>query len=251
MPTISDQISLTNTQQNKILTKQVSGAAFGAIFACILFSIPLGLMYMFVFHRKTYWFRSIALFFTVYLLGSVVNLLFYRVTVMNDSTAQIDKMGTNDVAFVLSTTFGGFMIVAITLMGLSANPILTSIFENTIGYAVIQFFGLKEVSDDVFRSATMDNLRKTADPNEFNYNFLITRFTVDNLEELIKYGKNCSTTKEDTYKLGLDFRFILDYEEQAEKVSSLVHLKHTIGHFVWIYLASIVALFVSMIAVIM
>jgi len=251
MSTISDQISLTNTQQNQALTKQVSSAAFGAIFACILFIIPLGLMYMFVFHRKAYSFRSLALFMTVYLLGSVINLLFYRVTVMNDTTAQIDKMGVNDVGFVLSVTLGGFMIVALTLMGLSANPILTSIFENTIGYAVIQFFGLKELTDEVFSSATMDPIRKKSEPNEFNYNFLITRFNVDNLDELIKYGKNCASTKEDTSKLGLDFRFVLDYEEQIEKITSLVHLKHTVGHFVWIYLASIIALFVSMIAVIM
>jgi hypothetical protein len=251
MPTISETISLTNTDQNAQVDKQVIGAAFGAMIACLLFSVPLGLIYRFFYHNNVYWFRNILLFFAVYLLACVINLLFYRVVIMNDQNAQIDKMGSNDVGFVMTTTFAGFFIVALTLIGLSANPLLVQIFENTIGYWLLQYFELRELTDEVFSSKTMDPIKDNAKSNEFDYSFLITRFNLDNLEELIEYGKNCKGNRDSAYLLGLDFNFILEYDEQEKRVRDMVHLKNTIGHYIWVYLSSVVALIVSMIAVIM
>jgi hypothetical protein len=40
-------------------------------------------------------------------------------------------------------------------------------------------------------------------------------------------------------------------EDQVEKLRNLVYLKNTFGHFMWTYLSSIVALFASMIALLM
>jgi hypothetical protein len=252
MTNISQGLSQTNTQQNAILAKQVSYAGFGAIIACVLFSIPLWLIYLFCFHKKTYWFRSFILFTFVYLLGSVVALMFYRVSVMNDTAIQINKMGLNDVGFVMATTLGGFMVVVITLMGVSANPYLIDIFENTLGFMFIQFFGTKDLTDEIFSSKTMDGIKKNAKDYEFDYSFLLTRFNLDNLEELIQYGRACNKENRDrSYLLGLDFDFILEFDEQEERLRNMVHMKNTVGHFVWIYLASIVALFVSMVAIAM
>jgi hypothetical protein len=244
-------ISTTTFTENATLNNQISGAIFGATLACILLTIPLGLIYVFVFHRKNYWFRSILLFFMIYILGSVINLLFYRVVVMNNSAAQIGKMGINDVQFVLSTTLGGFMIVALTLMGLSANPSLVAIFENTIGYGCLRFFGIRELMSEVFSSKTMDPIKEGADPNQFNYSFLITQFNLKNIDELIEYGKACVENKHRASIFGLDFNFALKYQEQADKVRDMVYLKNTIGHYVWIYLTTVVALIVSMVAAIM
>jgi len=253
MPKISETISLTNTDQNAELSKQVGWAAFGAVIACILFSIPIGLAYMFVFHGKAYWFRSILLFFVIYLFACVINLMFYRVVIMNDTQGEINKMGSNDVGYVLAITLSGFMIVALTLMGVSANPFLVDIFENTFGYWFLQYFGLKAFTDEIFSSKTMDPIKKASDPNEFNYSFLITRFNLENLEELIQYGMDCKNNREkdSANRLGLDFDFVLKYNEQAERLRELVRLKNTVGHFSWIYLASVVALIVSMVGIIM
>jgi len=236
-----------NTQTNQ----QINGAIFGATLACILLTIPLGLIYSFAFHKRTYWFRSIMLFFLIYILGSVINLMFYRVVVMNDMAAQVDKMGTNDVKFVLSITLGGFMIVALTLMALSANPLLTTIFENTIGFWCLRFLGIRELMNEVFSSKTMDPIKEGSQPSEFNYGFLITQFSLKNMEELIEYAKNCKNNMNEENRFGLDFNFVLQYQEQADKIRDMVYLKNTIGHYVWVYLASVVALVVSMIAVIM
>jgi hypothetical protein len=245
-------MSNNDSSQTNIFEEKVSGTKFGAIVSCLLFSIPLWLIYVFFFHKKTYWFRSFVLFIIVYLLGSVVTLMFYRVAMMNDMNIQIDKMNINDVGFVMANTFGGFMVVAITLMGISANPFLIDIFENTFGFMFIQFFGLKDLTDEIFSSKTMDKIRENAKAYEFDYSFLITRFNLDNLEELIQYGKDCNKGNRDrAYRLGLDFDFILEFDEQEQRVRDIVHMKHTVGHFVWIYLASIVSLIVSMVAVMM
>ena len=236
-----------NPSTGTINNRMVS-ASFGVIISCLLFSIPLAIAYFFIFHQKSFFLQNLTLFVVLFFMAFTVNLLFYRVAIMNEIDAKIDKLSSQNISSVFSITLASFMIVAFTLFGLSMNTNLVSIFENTLGYLYIHLFGLTDLCNTIFKSKTMDPIREQSNPDEFNYNFLITQINLDNLEEIISYGKNCGkpgTTSKTN--LMLDFNLKFEYDDQANKLRDLVHLKYTFGHYIWIYLASIVSFFVSMI----
>jgi hypothetical protein len=174
--------------------------------------------------------------------------------IMNDKEAKINKITGNDAAFIFYNTLAGFFIVGITLFAVSVSPILVTIFENTFGYWFINIWGARKLCNDIFVSNSFSNL-SNIDPKDFNYSFLITRIDYNNVEEFIEYAKQCSgdiSNKEKPDKrLPLDFYMKFEFEDQIEKLRNLVYLKNTFGHFMWTYLSSIIALFVSMIALLM
>ena len=209
----------------------------------IVYPVPLALIYMFSYHKSTSWYRSIILFALATGLGYIACLLFYRTMVMKDKEAKIDKMGAKDALFVFWNTLAAFVIVAITMFGLGTNPNLISIFENTIGYLFIHVWGLDGLMSEIVKSKVFDGL----DVRNFNYNFLITQVNMDNVEDIMNSdGKSGLNSP-------LDFRFEFDKEggkkaSQKKLLESLVYTKNTVGHYVWIYLSSIVAILVSALA---
>jgi hypothetical protein len=241
---------------NDLFAKNASNNYFiGILVACLAFIVPLGLMYSLFFHRKTSWFRVPVLFITVVSLGYIANLMFYRMAVMNDADAKIDKLSGNDAAFIFYNTLAGFFIVAITLFAISVTPVLVTIFENTFGYWFVNLWGATKLCNEIFISKSLENL-SDIDPSEFNYSFLITRIDHNNVEEFIDYAKQCdggtiSNLEKPDKRLPLDFYMKFEFEDQVEKLRNLVYLKNTFGHFMWTYLSSIVALFASMIALLM
>jgi hypothetical protein len=227
--------------------------SLGITTAVILFAVPLVLAYIFFVHKKNAWYTGILLFSIILGLGYTTNLLFYRVVVMNDIEAKIDNMSASDALFVLFTTLAAFMIVAITFFAISANKNMITIFENTFGFWFLHLWGLTDLCNDIFTSESLDKVIENTDTSMFNYNFLITRINLDNLDDFIEYAKKCEEdgVKNASTQLGLDFRLKFDFQNQIDKLKDMVHLKHTFGHFMWIYLACVVSLFVSMIGCIM
>ena len=239
--------------------KKLASISFGIIFSCILFAVPLAIVYNFFYYKRPGWLSSVVLFVCTCLLGFTANLMFYRIIAMGDMEAQINKMGVNSVNFVAGVTFAAFTIVAITLFSVGVNPDLVKIFENTFGFWYIHLWGLTDLCKDIFSSPSFD--KYTEDPSNqkyFNYNFLITQIDLNNLEQFIEYAskpKDTNKSKNDPkFPLDFDMKFTGDANEkerQQLKLLNLVNLKQSFGHYLWVYLSSIVALFVSMIGVIM
>jgi hypothetical protein len=226
----------------------------------IVLPVPLALVYTFCFYKKTFWYRGLILFALIFGMGYIANLLFYRTMIMKDKEAKIDKMSRKDALYVFWNTLASFVIVAITMFGIGTNPNLITVFENTVGYLYIQLWGLTALMNDIVQS----NLFEKIDSNQFSYNFLITQISVDNVEDIIKMSNNSSTgIVEPSEKFPLDFRFVFNVEEdpitkkkeiltdQQEKLRNLVGTKNAFGHFMWMYLSSLVAILVAMLGCLM
>ena len=283
--------------------KKLASISFGVFFSCILFAVPLAIVYNFFYYKRPGWFSSVILFVCVTLLGFTATLMFYRIVAMNDMEAKINKMSANSVSFVAGVTFAAFTIVAITLFAIGVNPDLVRIFENTFGYWYIHLWGLTDLCSKIFTSSCMNDKLKNSNPKDFNYNFLITRINLKNLERFIAHANsitpsenlakmsnintnnstnNDNANKFDNYDddsnddddsddeqhggrrqaggtppsfpLDFDMKFtgsLNDKMEQKVKLENLINIKQSFGHYLWVYLSSIVALFVSMIGVIM
>jgi len=285
--------------------KKLASISFGVFFSCILFSVPLAIVYNFFYYKRPGWFSSVILFVCVTLLGFTATLMFYRIVAMNDMEVKINKMSANSVSFVAGVTFAAFTIVAITLFAIGVNPDLVRIFENTFGYWYIHLWGLTDLCSKIFTSSCMNDKLKNSNPKDFNYNFLITRINLKNIERFIAHANSTTpsanvakisnnstnnSTNNNTNNMnvnqvdsddddddydsddeqrggrrqagGTPPSFPLDFDmkftgsqndkmEQKAKLENLVNIKQSFGHYLWVYLSSIVALFVSMIGVIM
>jgi hypothetical protein len=230
-------------------TIQLSQVWLTLFIIIVVFPVPLGLIYMFSYHKSVSWWRAIILFSLTTGLGYIACLLFYRTMIMNDKEAKIDKMGREDAFFVFWNTLASFVIVAITMFGLGTNPGLISIFENTIGYWFIHIWGLDSLMKEIVKSNIFDKI----DVKDFNYNFLITQIDVNNLQEIINSSSSSSKTTSPTSKYPIDFRIEFDSDsgkqsKQKKLLESLVFTKNTVGHYVWVYLSSIVSILVSILA---
>ena len=229
---------------------KIGSFSLGIFITCIAFAIPLGLMYSMVFYKKTAWYRVIFLYGAVLGLGYIACLMFYRMAIKGDKQAQINKMNGQDALFVLYNTIAGFVVVLITIFALATNPSLVTIFENTLGYLYIHAWGATDVCNNIFVSNKFSEY-SNINPSEFNYNFLITCINTQNVEEFIDAAKTCETKDIGGKNLPLDFKMHFQTTDHVEKLRNLVHLKYSFGHFVWIYLASIVSLIISMMGCIM
>ena len=218
----------------------------------IVFPVPLALIYTFCFYKKTFWYRGITLFALVLGLGYITNLLFYRTMIMKDKEAKIDKMSRKDALFVFWNTLASFVIVAITMFGIGTNPNLITVFENTFGYLYIQLWGLTSLMNEIVQS----NMFGKVEATEFDYNFLITQISVDNVDDIIKMSEGKTGSIGPTEKFPLDFRIVFDNEkglreDQQERLRNLVGTKNAFGHFMWMYLSSLVAILVAMLGCLM
>jgi hypothetical protein len=228
-------------------TQQKRPAAYGVLILCILYVVPLGLLYYFIHYQNYSLFSGWVLFIFTLALLYLCNLLFYRIYVMNDITAKIDKINTSTAGYVFGVSFMAHMIVAFTLFAITVYPGLIDVFENTIGMWIISFLGLKSLADEIFYSQVMEPRKKYGlDPNTFNYGFLIAQFNRENVDELIKASQEGCDDENTPFIL--DFQLRLETQDQVQRLKEMVDTKHSLGHFTWIYLSSVVSLFVSMIA---
>ena len=137
---------------------------------------------------------------------------------------------------------------------LMINPSLVSIFENTIGIWFVGLMGNSGFISEIFQSNIFSKLDEETDDNIFNKNFLLTRFSLENIDHFVKFfQKSCDGQTHDTsnVELPFDFKPIFENVGQLNKLRDLVSLKRSIGYFSWIYFTSIISLIMGMIAVTM
>ena len=241
-----------NTPPTITKDQKMSSVAFGVLLIFVLFALPLGLVYNFLYYKSKS-FSAFWLFWIVLLLGYTTNLLFYRVVLMNDKKAQIDKMQASTASYVFGITISSFMIMGFTLFMITINSNLVKVFENSIGLWFAGFWGLKDLANDIFSSKMLAPFKNDIDDkysNVFNYGFLLSRFDQTNIRD-----ENFKNIEADFNKFNAALDFTMKFAEdetvkthQQMKLKELVSMKNTVGHFFWIYLSSIISLFVSMIA---
>lgn len=224
--------------------------AFGIFLTLVLFAIPLGLIYNFVFYKSVNYIgmKLVFLFIMSWLLGLIATLLYYRISLKNDANAQIDKINFGTVLNISGLTLAAYMVVAITLLLLFIAPSLVKIFENTLGYWFIGLWGLQNLCNQIFTSKLLDEYKDTTDSKYFNYGFLITRIDRDNVQSILEYAKKQDKSGK-TGILPLDFDIQISDDTLANQLQNLVDMKYYFGHFSWLYLTSVISLFLSMISV--
>jgi hypothetical protein len=247
---MSQTISVTGLNTNPPKKTSSNGSVFGLILICVLFAIPLGLVYNMFFYKKKGFMPNLWLAIFTYLLGFTATLLYYRIVIMNDPEAKINKISKKTAGVIAGTTFFAFKIVAVTIIALAVNPNLVTIFENTLGYGFAKIMGLSDLTRRIFKPMHgLDELQDEKGLNVFNfdYNFLITCMSVNNVAEFLK----CYEDGVSHPPLPFDFTMSLGTKENAQKLENFVYMKYTFGHFVWIYFTAIISLIISMVAVTM
>lgn len=217
---------------------------------CVGFAIPLTILYNIFYHKRGGIGSLILLFVGAYFMGFLFTLLYYRAVVMHQS-ADIAKIDSSTVKKVMGVNVASFSIVGITLFAITINPSLVHIFENTIGYTLLGLKGLHELASEIFVSKELDEIQKAGD---FNYDFLITRFGVNDIDAINKYFENgCTQQAGQTNPLNLPTYFEMNIKDDGQlfNFTNLIYLKHSVGHFTWIYLTSIIAMLISMITLAM
>jgi hypothetical protein len=138
-----------------------------------------------------------------------------------------------------------------TLFAITVNPSLVDIFENTLGLSFISLWGSSQFANEIFKSKMFDEILNNSDTNQINYNFLLTRLNNENVEDFIKFSCGKTENENENNEIMFDFKLNLKTEEQAERLIKYVNLKNTFGHFMWIYLSSVISLIISMIAMVL
>jgi hypothetical protein len=201
-------------------------------------------------------FILIFLFITLFTLFIVYNLL------LEGNTANNPK-----VYGIICSCF--FSIVLTTFALLEFVPYLVDIFENTLGYLYIittrtidtSFFN----NNCIGKESLPENL--LPDENNVSYQFLITIMSLFNMNHFIKQlcdnnqQPNPDTSNESNQENNPELKFFINFnntnndvtdngvapttESKIKRLIHLVFLKHSVGHFVWIYFASLICVFTS------
>jgi hypothetical protein len=216
----------------------------GYIVTIIGYLIPLSIIYNFAYSREGGIMPMFYILFCTWLTGVLASLLYYRMGVLGESS-DIVAIHADIVKSIMATNAASYMLVAITLFAISFNKGLVNIFENTLGYLYINMFGANELANEIF---TSKKFGPQGDLSEFDYGFLLTRFSTENIKEFIE---NVRTGQDATSILPLDFELKLDNRAQREELEEFVYTKHRIGHFTWVYFTSIIALLISMVSIAM
>ena len=197
-------------------------------------------------------FILIFLFITLFTLFIVYNLL------LEGNTANNPK-----VYGIICSCF--FSIVLTTFALLEFVPYLVDIFENTLGYLYITTTRTIDTSffnnNCIGKESLPENL--LPDENNVSYQFLITIMSLFNMNNFIKQlCDNNQQPKPDTSnETNQELKFFINFnntnndvtsngtasttESKIKRLIHLVFLKHSVGHFVWIYFASLICVFTS------
>lgn len=133
-----------------------------------------------------------------------------------------------------------FSIISTTFILLEFAPYLVNIFENTLGYLflfipIINWNNKIKVFSEMFNQQQpidqQQNTNQSIDKNN-SYAFLITTMSLFNIDSVINNLSN------NQIKLKIS-------DDNKNIIKELVLLKHSVGHFVWIYFASLICTFTS------
>jgi hypothetical protein len=235
----------------------------GIIVTALLFFFPVGLMYMFIFHKSELAFLDgVYLFMAIYAIGATTTLMYYRFIVVGDDKIEIDKMSLGVVSAVFGKCFAAFFgILGFTMVAVALNPSLVRIFENTVGFAVCRMWGVNDLLHKMLKSELFDKVSSGLSGNDkeayMNYDFLLTTWTDKaELETMIRAA--CQDKKAGVgvaRKRDLRFDFYWNAEtitnENITELMKFIDLKYSVGHFTWVYIGSLFSLLVSIVAAIM
>jgi hypothetical protein len=232
----------------------------GVIVTALLFFFPVGLFYLFIFYKTDLAFLDgVYLFGCIYVIGALANLMYYRFVVVGDDKIEIDKMSLGTSSVVFGKTFAAFFgILGFTMVAVALNPNLVRIFENTIGFAVCRSWGANKLLNGMLKSDLFDRASVNMSPDDkdayMNYDFLLTTWHVADKKKL-EEDIRASCTANGSVKRDLRFDFTWNAkqitEEKIKQLLDYIDLKYSVGHFTWVYIASVFALLASLVATIM
>ena len=135
-----------------------------------------------------------------------------------------------------------FSIISTTFVLLELAPYLVDIFENTLGYLFLFIPYLNWNNKIIMFSKMFEQVAPVAVPTDTNnnnsYAFLITTISLLNMEKAIESLKALT--------IGIKLDPAIDANADNYKtIKELVLLKHSVGHFVWIYFATLICTFTS------
>jgi len=154
---------------------------------------------------------------------------------------------------IISACF--FSTVFVTFILIEAFPYLVEIFENTIGYGVLCL--INPLMGD--SSNIQNNLQIYLDKNKTttdNCDFLLTSMNIFNMNNVIyNWCRPADPTAVQTFNFSMKFsdadeektnssdpKYIKN-NHRLRRIYNMVLGKHMMGHFVWIYFASLVSTF--------
>jgi hypothetical protein len=222
---------------------------FLIITICFAYSIVFGLLFIFVHNSNGSIGNTLGIVFGATALGFITTLLYYRMNV-----SDIDKQ---KIKTIMTTNAASYMVLLFTIISISINPDLVTIFENTIGIWFLSIMGKDSFVNSIFHSPTFSQMgeNSSTDSELINYNFLLTQLNHSNIDNFIQYFSQNQST-DDELKFPFDFspKFNSDQNTRSGQLMELKRLittKRSVGYFVWVYLTSIISQMISMIAVTM
>jgi hypothetical protein len=156
----------------------------------------------------------------------------------------INVADINQIIYI--TTIYFFGIVGSTMAIINNIPSLVEVFENTIGFWVLPWTSnMKEVTT-IFKNKAYENNEELKNLGiSINHDFLLTTFSLpnfhDHFDELSK-----KSTDNDNKSFYIDNgNNDVDVEENRLNLLSLILQKYTIGHYVWMLIASYVSILLT------
>jgi hypothetical protein len=232
----------------------------GVIVTALLFFFPVGLFYLFIFFKTDIAFLDgVYLFASIFAIGAVACLMYYRFIVVGDDKIEIDKMSLGTVSAVFGKTFTAFFgILGFTMVAVALNPNLVRVFENTVGFAVCRSWGVNKLLNQMLKSDLFDrtSVNMSVDDKEayMNYDFLLTIWNIADKQKLEAEIRSSCASK-GTKKRDLKFDFYWNpnqiTDEKIKQLMEFIDLKYYVGHFTWIYVASVFSLLTSLVVTIM
>lgn len=169
----------------------------------------------------------------------------------------VDK---SEMKTILLTNAASYMVLFVTMVSISINPKLVTIFENTIGIWYLSIMGNDSFVNEIFQSEIFSKMDDESinDSELVNYGFLLTRLNQNNIDEFVEFYKN-NTNNNNTSNVDFPLDFKPNFKNdnnavkngQLIKLKELVNTKRTVGYFMWVYLTAIISQMISMIAVTM
>ena len=145
--------------------------------------------------------------------------------------------GTQNIKAIKVIIICILAIIGVTFL-LINNVHFNKIFENTIGYYLIQFISpKKDISFTTFINSLFTH--NIFPKNGIDFSFILTMFRLDNYGDIIKAIGIKSNEKYDFYFNSLNI-------ENMNILTNMIVTKNTIGHMSWILFSTIACTFVSL-----
>ena len=233
-------------------TKSTTSTFMHTLIILAIYSIIFVLLFIFIYDPTGSIGNIFAILFGALAIGYIVTILYYRMTV-----GGVDK---SEMKTILLTNAASYMVLFVTMVSISINPKLVTIFENTIGIWYLSIMGNDSFVNEIFQSEIFSKMDDESinDSELVNYGFLLTRLNQNNIDEFVEFYKN-NTNNNNTSNVDFPLDFKPNFKNdnnavkngQLIKLKELVNTKRTVGYFMWVYLTAIISQMISMIAVTM